>query len=302
MLPSQGREGGPIPLSRSMKLSKGFIYTFIAAFSWAVSIVLARFVLKSGEPALNMAFWTTFLAIPYWFFIFSKNFKEFKHLKKNDYLILLLIGIISCGAVSIVEMFALKYSPAVNYSFLIRTVILFTIIFAFFFLGEKITKKKVILASLILLGAYFLTTQGKKITLSYGDIFTLIEAMLLAFSNNVLSKMAANRMSSNLSASATSLIGLVPIFFISFFNNAIAVPKTPLLIIFITVFYMLITVFRFKAFKVASASYVTMIFSFTPVLVSIMAVPFLGESLLPIQILGGFFIVLAGVLVEKLKI
>jgi drug/metabolite transporter (DMT)-like permease len=44
-----------------------------------------------------------------------------------------------------------------------------------------------------------------------------------------------------------------------------------------------------------------MIFSFTPVIVSFIAVPVLGESLTFVQIGGGILVVLAGVLVEKLK-
>lgn len=45
-----------------------------------------------------------------------------------------------------------------------------------------------------------------------------------------------------------------------------------------------------------------MIFSFTPVFVSFMAIPLLQETMTPIQIIGGTLIVLAGIAVEKLKI
>ena len=45
-----------------------------------------------------------------------------------------------------------------------------------------------------------------------------------------------------------------------------------------------------------------MIFSFTPVFVSLIAMPLLKETLTPIQVLGGVLILLAGIGVEKLKI
>lgn len=283
-------------------MSQKFKFTFLAALFWAISIVMARYIFRMGENAYNVAFWTTALAIPYWFFILLKQKKELSQATKKDWLILLSMGVISTIGVNITEAFALKYSPAVNYSFLIRTVILFTMIFAYLFLGEKFTLKKVILAILILSGAYLLTTKGQIIAFTKGDIFTLIEAALIALGNNVFGKMATNRMSTDLSASASFLIGVVPLASLAFFNQTIAIPKSFSLILLLSLMYILITVFRFNAYKHATATYVTMVFSFTPVFVAFMAIPFLHEILTPIQIVGGVLIVLAGVAVEKLKI
>jgi len=285
-----------------MKLSKGFYFTFTAAFIWAISIVITRIVLKTGNNAYNVVFWITLLASPYWIFVFSRKFNEFRTTKKNNYLILLGIGIISTIGVSIVEVFALKYSPAVNYSFLIRSTILFTILFAYLFLGEKLTLKKLVITAVILTGIYFLTTKGKIISLTLGDTFTLIEAMLIAFGNSVLGKMATNKMSARLSSSASFLIGVLPITAIAFFNNAITIPKSLMLIVFLTALSILSMSLRFQAYKNATASYVAMIYSFTPIFVLFLAMPLLKETLTPIQVFGGLLIVLGGVFVEKLKI
>ncbi len=284
-----------------MKLSKGFYFTFAAACIWAVSIVVTKIVLKTGDNAYNVVFWITLLASPYWLFVFSGKFNEFRITAKKNYLILLGIGIISTIGVSIVEVFALKYSPAVNYSFLIRSTILFTIIFAYLFLGEKFTLKKIIIAVLILTGIYFLTTKGKLIAFSPGDIFTLTEAMLLAFGNTVLGKMATNQMSAKLSSSASFLIGVLPIAIITFFNNAIAIPKSLMLIIFLAILSILGMSVRFQAYKNATASYVAMIYSFTPIFVLFISMPFLKETMMPVQLFGGALIVLGGIFVEKLK-
>src|SRR3989344_389807 len=194
-----------------MTLSKGFVFTFSAAFFWAISIIIARIVLSSGENVFNLIFWTTLLSSPYWLYVLSKNKKELKTIRKNEVKILLGMGLISTVGIGIVEFFALKYSPAINYSFLIRSTILFTIFFAYLFLNEKLTRKKIILSIMILIGSYFLTTNGQIISPSLGDVFTLIEAALIAFGNNVLGKMATNKMSVGLSASASILIGTIPI-------------------------------------------------------------------------------------------
>jgi drug/metabolite transporter, DME family len=285
-----------------MKLSKGFYFTSIAAFFWAVSIIVTRIVLKSGENAYNFVFWVTLFASPYWLFVFSGKFKELRNATRKSYLILGGIGLVSTIGVSLVEVFALKYSPAVNYSFLIRSTILFTIIFAYLFLSEKLTLKKIIISILILAGIYLLTTKGKLISLSIGDIFTLIEAMLIAFGNSILGKMATNNMSARLSSSASFLIGVLPIAAFALFSNSIAIPKSMLLIIFSTILSILGMSFRFQAYKHATASYVAMIYSLTPVFVLLMSTSLLRETISPIQLVGGSLIVLGGIAVEKLKI
>ncbi len=209
---------------------------------------------------------------------------------------------ISSVGVTFVEAFALTYSPAVNYSFLIRMVSVFVIIFAAIFLHEKITRKKVILLATILAGAYLLTTNGRELHLTTGDMFTLLEAMLLAIGNGVLIKLATNRMTPNLGSSARVLIALIPMILIAMTHTSLHVPREFLLVLGITVCDFALTYFQFRAFRHATASFVTMIMSFTPVLVAIMAVPVLRETLSPIQLAGGVLIISAGVLVEKLKV
>ena len=285
-----------------MKLSKGFIFTFLSSFFWATSIVLGRIVLSHGENPYNLAFWTTILAAPYWLFVFSKEKKNVRKLTKKDIWLLVGMALISSVAVSFVEAFALANTPAVNFSFLIRMVSVFIIIFAAIFLHEPVTKKKLVLLITILSGAHLLTTNGQLLHLSTGDLLTLLEAMLLAIGNGVLIKLAANRMTPGLGASGRFAIALIPVILIAATHTTLHIPKEWLLILGITVGDFALTTFQFHAFKYASASFVTMIMSFTPVLVAFMAVPILKESLTPIQIVGGLLIISSGVLVEKLKI
>jgi drug/metabolite transporter (DMT)-like permease len=284
-----------------MKLSKGFYLTFTAAIIWTISIIITRIILKNGENTYNVLFWTTILATPYWFFVLRKKGKELITISKKSYLILLGIGLISTIGVNIVELFALKYSPAVNYSFLIRSTLLFTIFFAYFFLGEALTVKKIIISILILTGIYLLTTKGHFISLSLGDTFTLIEAMLISFGNTILGKMATNKMSTGLCTSASFLIGVLPIITIALLSHSISVPKFPLLILSLVVLGILSMTVRFQAYKHATATYVTMIYSFTPVFVLLAGISFLKETLSPIQLFGGILILLGCVFAEKLK-
>jgi len=109
-------------------------------------------------------------------------------------------------------------------------------------------------------------------------------------------------MSTSLSASSSVLIGFLPKIVIAFLFTSIALPQNIPLILLLTIVGITLTQLRFVAYKSASASYVTMVFSFTPVFVSFMAIPILGESMTLLQIIGGILIILAGILVEKLKI
>ncbi|MEK7532997.1 MAG: DMT family transporter [Patescibacteria group bacterium] len=285
-----------------MKLSRGFIFSFLAALVWAVGILSTRIILSNGENPYNLTFWGMIISLPYWLLILSQHRKEAAKLTAQTIIMFLIMGLVSKVAIPLTENLALNYSSAVNFSFLIRSVILFTILFAALFLREHITKKKIILATLILSGAYLLTTKGGGIVLARGDMYILLEAALIAFGNNILGKKLAGRMHADLAAAGQFLTGVIPLALITTTSARISFPHMFPLVVLGTVTTILFYQFLFRAYQNASATYVTMILSFNPVLVALISIPFLGESLTPIQLVGGGLIVLAGILVEKLKI
>ncbi len=284
-----------------MNHKKGFLYAFTAAATWAVTIILSRVILKNGLSVYTVSFWTTVLEFPIWAYFFFVYRKEFLRSKKISKIILVCMGLIS-GTTGIVEYFALKYSPAVNYSLLIRSVLLFTILFAFLFLGEKLTKKKILLVLLITIGTYFLIVKDGSISPSKGDLYTIFEAILIAFGNNILGKATTNRLSPNLSAAGNFLVSFLPIMVLAILMHAIVIPTSISLIILLTIFSLGVTFSRFNAYKHLSASGITMVFSFTPVFVSLMAAPLLNEYLSIVQVAGGILVIIAGVLVAIYKI
>jgi drug/metabolite transporter (DMT)-like permease len=285
-----------------MRISKGFIILFSAAFFWAISIILTRLVLKAGENAYTLNFMSCLFTLPYWIWILRENTPSLRRFTPFDWKLVIAMGTISGFLSSIIEVFAIKYGQAVNYAFLNRTTVLFTIIFAYIFLGEEITRKKVILLIMILTGAYLLTTQGRMMHISIGDIFTLIQASLIAFGNTVLGKMSSKTINPNVAAGMTSIIGIVGGFILALIFGAIHWPTMATIIFGIAILSTAITHLRFFAYQYVSASFCTMIFSFTPVFVCIMAFLFLGESLTMIQLIGGALTVIAGIFVEKLNL
>jgi uncharacterized membrane protein len=63
----------------------------------------------------------------------------------------------------------------------------------------------------------------------------------------------------------------------------------------------LVWVFLNRTLEVASASYMTAMCSLTPVFVAALAIPFFGERLSLIQILGATLIVASSFIVHRLK-
>ncbi|MFA7253200.1 MAG: DMT family transporter [Patescibacteria group bacterium] len=280
----------------------GTILAISAALLWAVNIIITKFILRAGENPINIIFWITLFALPFWLGLFLRKRQEAAKITKKDIWILLAIGIISTLFIAVVEAFAIKYTPAINYSFLIRSTLLFTIGFAAIFLGEKITLKKIILGVLILLGAYLVATGGKVISLSVGDGLTLLEAALIAFGNTILGKIATKTMSSQLSSSGSFMFGLLPVIAITFLTKSFAFPHTIPLLILLSLLGVISSSIRFRAYEHCSASFLAMTYSLTPVFVSIIAFFLLGERLTPIQLIGGLLVVSGGVFAEKIKL
>jgi len=283
-------------------ISKKFFFGFSAAFFWAISIVVSRYVFQRGEDPYTMVLWTSLGAVPIWLYYAGKNQKQIYSLDKRVLLSLAVIGIAGSIGVSLMEVLALKYTTAINFSFLIRSVVVFTIFFAFVAFKEQITLKKLILVILTILGSFFLITKGQSLSLQRGDIFTLIEAAMIAFVNNILIKYTVSKIHPDFSAAMSFFIGLAPIIVFAYFANAIKWPLSWSVILIVVVCDVLLAQSRNRAYQLGTASFVTMMMSFTPVLVTLMAFLFLHESMTPVQLAGGILIVSAGVAAEKLKI
>lgn len=284
-----------------IKMSIGFIYALLASFFWAAQIIVSKIILGHGENALNLSFWQTVLAIPFWIWLLLHSKKSIK-IKKSDIGLILGQVLIGTVGVTLFNNLGVKYSLAINFAFLVRTTVIFTIIFAYIFLGEKITLKKILLSIFILSGAYLLTTNGQAIKLSIGDLYTLAAAACIASGNTVFGKMLTVRFGSYFSASISFLLAIPVLFLVAYFNHVVNWPQWPTAIIGLTILLSLNNFFRFQAYHYVSASFIAMIFFLTPVFVSVLAMIFLKETMTPIEIIGGILIIIAGIFVEKSKI
>lgn len=284
-----------------ISLSRGLSFSLSTSLFWAITIVIQRLVLNKGENPLNLVFWSYLFSTPLWLFLLKRHLGEFRRLSKKNKSLLVFIGIAGSIGISYLQSLALKNTTAVNFSFLYRTIVIFTIVFAWIFFREKISTKKLFIVALILIGSYFLTTKGENIALGTGDIYTLLMAASAAFIANILTKHTTSKMHPDLSGAVTMLVSFLSLLCLSIATNSIRIPQELFLILLSSVFGFFQIRTRNKAYQIATASFVTMIVSLTPLFVSVISLPVLGEKMDAIQLLGGLLIVSSGFLAEKLK-
>ncbi len=277
------------------------VFALLGAFATSCTVVLYRYILRDGENPLNLTAWVSLLAVPAWIFLFNKHINEFKKLSTKNITLLIFIGIVGAIGINYLQVLALKHTTAVNFSFVYRTVTVFTVLFAWLFLKEKFTFMKGILVTFIVAGSYLITTEGQGLVLSKGDIYSLLMAASAAFISNILIKHTISKMHPDLSGSVVSGIGGVSLAILASAANIFEIPANFPLVAFGSLLYFALIMFRNRAYKYSSASFVSMVFGLSPMFVVILSYFFLGEVLKPIQLLGGAIIIGATIFTEKFK-
>jgi len=279
-----------------------FLLSLLAAFLWACQIVTFRFQILGGDNPYTLTLWSAAVELPIWISFLYKKRQEAKKLTMSSLGMFAVIGFGSAIAIGLMENLALAHTTATNFAFLIRSVVLFTILFSALFFKEPITRKKILMAISILAGAYFLNIKNGLFSLQSGDIYTLIEAASIAFFTNILIKKIMFKFDPDFAAGAQNIAGIFFLIIVFFLQKPpLLLHNVPLLLLY-TFFGITFARVRNRAFQHATSTFITMIMSFTPVFTLILSLFFLGEHLVPIQLFGGFLIVLTGFMAEFLKI
>lgn len=282
--------------------SKGLIFTLVSSFVGAVWIVITSYLLHHGENPINLTAWISSLAALAWLGLFKKHYRDFKKLSTKNIGLLVFIGIASSIGINLMQSFALANTSAINFSFLYRTVIVFTIFFAWFFFKEKITKKKSLLVLFILIGSYLVTTNGKHLAFTLGDMYTLLMAASAAFISNILIKHTISKMHTDLSGAVTVIVAGISLVSFANLTHVYHVPHNLPLVLIGSLFYFVHILLRNRAYKHASASFVSMVYALAPFYVTILSYFMLGETISLIELIGGLLIVGSIIFVERFKI
>ncbi|HRN86234.1 MAG TPA: DMT family transporter [Candidatus Dojkabacteria bacterium] len=299
-------------------LRKPFINVLFLSIFWAFQIFTAKLAYNEGAQAITFTVQTAFFAAIFLFIqllIFKKN--ELRNIFNNKYLKwILLANAIHFGIGGLSNNFGIANTSAVNAGFLVKLGMVTTILFAAYFLNERLTRAKLLAALIMLIGAYLISTQGKSIIPHWGDLFILIACVAFSIGNIMVRKLTAGtEVSGELVAFLRPIAGIPVIILFSLFSGFLPenigrvlqldlLNSTYFVYMVINGFFVaMLWTFLNRSLKYGTASYMTMMSSMTSIFVVILALLLLGESLNYHQILGGTFIILAtGITQVKMKI
>lgn len=113
------------------------------------------------------------------------NLRKFKEISKKELRNLIIIGIVGGSIPFMLFFYGLQITSAAKAAFLHKSMFIYVAILAFFFLGEKLSKKQILATCGLLAGLFFLT--GIPMTLDLGAILILSAALFWAV-ENIISK------------------------------------------------------------------------------------------------------------------
>ncbi len=222
-------------------------------------------------------------------------------------------NMLQSGVGNILSIIGISLTVAINAGFLVKLSTVTTILFAWLILGEKLSPLKIITMITMLGGAYLLTTKAQTLLPQAGDLLILMACFCWSLGTAFIAKiLKAGAISPDVITYQKPLAGL-PIFLglagilglfpnlFSEFDSALSCctfsPEFLPYALGSGIGLALTWTFLLRTLNVTTASYMTMMSMLTPVLVSFLAIIFLGETMNWIQMIGVGLILLSGVTV-----
>jgi len=183
----------------------GYFLVLLTAIISGFSIFLNKFAVSSFNPFVFTGLKNLIVAV----FLFSaillfKNFFELKSLSKFQWARLSLIGLVGGSIPFLLFFFALQSASALSAGFLHKTIFIFASLFAFVFLKERLGKKWIIAAGMLLLGNFFMFNLVSSFALA--DLLVLGAVLFWAF-EQVLSKHVLKELSGRIVAFGRMFFG-----------------------------------------------------------------------------------------------
>ena len=167
--------------------SKGLLLILATAVISGFAIFINKFGVTGFDPYL-FAFLKNIVVTVFLlsFILAIKEFDNIKRLKRKDWLILTIIGLVG-GSVPFLLFFkGLSLTTAANGAFIHKTMFIYVAILAVFFLKEKISSKLFLAGALLLAGnLYFIKVLPYEV--QFGDLLIVLATLFWAV-ENIISK------------------------------------------------------------------------------------------------------------------
>ncbi len=284
-----------------IRLSRKLLLVSLFSLSWSLSIYCNKLALNRGGDPLTFTFVTTamtafFLSL----YVVLLRRKDLLSLRLKDYRALGILGLFVAAAY-VSGNVGLRWTTSINYSFLVKSSLVFVIILAAFFLREPLTRAKTVLMVLFVAGAYLLTTSGKTILPNRGDVLIIFNGLCFAAAT-ILQKKLASRMHPDIAGWGRVYAAFVVLLlFVPFLERSIPSGVMGYLLI-ASVFNTMVAITLSRSLAISSAGYLTMMSMMVPVINSVLGAAFLHESLSLVQVIGGLLIIVSGVAVHQYEV
>jgi drug/metabolite transporter (DMT)-like permease len=290
--------------SNIQRLVKNKALFFVIVFSlfWAIEIIIGKSLLLKGVKPFTILVQSQFLVVLFvGLYLLSFRRKTFKTITKKSLPWLLSFGAIGSGLGIGISYIGLNLSTATNYGFVIKSAMIFTIIIAHFMHNDdKISKAKILLGSIFLIGIYFLSTNGNLLMPNNGDILILFGAFLFGISNNIIKVLTKYKINSEVLVFFRMLGAfIVSVIFVIISKHSIFTPQYTIMLVgsaIVTIIYLYAIN---KTIDLSSPSYLSMMSMIVPIFVTILGIIFFKESLSLFQIFGGSLIIISGIFLER---
>ena len=223
---------------------------------------------------------------------------------------LFLANAIQAGLGTSLSIIGIALTDTINAGFLVKMGTVTTILFAWLILKENMSIMKVGVVFGMLLGAYLLTTAGQRMYPRVGDLLILAACFCWSLGNVLVRKILKTK---SVRADVVTLqkpLASLPVFMILvvlsiYFPGVFGNLSNVLQCCFISMTSLpyaiasgiclaLAWIFLYRTLHMATASYMTLMSMVTPIIVSFLALVFLNERLIWIQVLGAGLILFSG--------
>ncbi len=279
---------------------KGLLFVFFTALISGFSIFVNKFGVAMGNPFVYTFGKNVVVAL----FLFSviialKEFQHLKALRKEEWGKLVLIGLCG-GSIPFLLFFkGLQLTSAAQGAFIHKTMFLYVAILAMFFLKERLNKK-IIFAAVLLLAGNILLLKLTAFSLGIGDLLILLATLFWAVETTI-SKHTLRNMSSNIVAFGRMAFGSLFIFaFLLASGNMMAIATLSLSqigwILLTSVFLFFYVFTWYTGLKYVKATVATSVLLLGSVVTTLLNYAYAGSAFTMMQGVGMLLLV-AGIIV-----
>ncbi len=236
----------------------------------------------------------------------------FKHQPSIFWKLFLANGI-QAGLGSYLSIIGIALTDTINAGFLVKITAVFTILFAWIILKENLSGLKISVVFVMLLGAYLLTTKGQGMLPRVGDVFILGACFCWSLGSVLVRKILSTQTVEADVVTIQKPIASLPLFSILvgislIYPEMLGNLKAFLMCCTFPLAYIpyalgsgfclaMAWIYLYRTLDRATASYSTLMSMATPIMVSVLAMIFLNERLVWVQVVGGGLIILSGVVI-----